>query len=410
MVRRIEEAVEGEDAVKVAMRTRMKDYGSILQELQRSTPAMFEHEIERLQGLLKEVEDLHAKHTAGPEDGRPTKVAKKINRGIMHESIEETLDAIDREVVRQFTAIAAKSSINSEAVKALSASLRPPALPEMAAVPAGALNLPQSFVERSGFHGAVDDVINPAEALAPFSVVGMGGGGKSVMASAMVRDSRVRQHFRGGMFWVRAGRGADKGLLPLLQGLAREMGATATDAPHVVPHSLNSLEQVKQHLAVVATSTGSSPRLVVLDDVWERDVVDVFLPLKVKVVVTTRDRSVVGVPGRRLDLGDMSENEALELLLKASSTVGQPGDVIRARMTKVIIGQCVLDACIFWSMCCSGSRNRPIWCDELTRRLVDMGYAESGSFATKIPLVYMHIITFAGPWENSSRFSRAGFS
>ncbi|CAN0573228.1 unnamed protein product, partial [Ectocarpus sp. 12 AP-2014] len=131
------------------------------------------------------------------------------------------------------------------------------------------------------------------------------------------------------------GRGAKKRLLPLLQGLVREMGAAPTDTPHGVPHVLNSLEQVKQHLGAVA-STGNSPRLVVLDDVWGREVVDAILPLGFKVLVTTRDRSVVGVPTRCFELGDMTEEEALELLLKTSRTVGQPGDAVRTQMTKVV--------------------------------------------------------------------------
>ncbi|CAM9616744.1 unnamed protein product, partial [Hapterophycus canaliculatus] len=120
----------------------------------------------------------------------------------------------------------------------------------------------------------------------------MGGGGKSVLASAVVRKSSVREHFRGGIFWMRVGRGAKNSLLALLEGLAREMGAAPTDAPHGVPHVLDSLEKVKQHLGTVASS-GNSPRLLVLDDVWEREVVDPLLPLGLKVLVTTRDRSVV---------------------------------------------------------------------------------------------------------------------
>ncbi|CAN0575682.1 unnamed protein product [Ectocarpus sp. 12 AP-2014] len=112
------------------------------------------------------------------------------------------------------------------------------------------------------------------------------------------------------------------------------MGAAPTDTPHGVPYVLDSLEQVKQHLGTVA-STGNSPRLVVLDDVWEREVVDAILPL-FKVLVTTRDRSVVGVPTGCLKLGDMTEEEALELLLKTSRTVGQPGDAVRMQMTKVV--------------------------------------------------------------------------
>lgn len=146
----------------------------------------------------------------------------------MHESIGEGLDAIDREVVRQFTAIAVKSSISAEAPPTALVKVQSPASPDMVAVPAGALALPRSYVERSGFQGAVDDLINPEEAFAPFSVVGMGGEGKSVLASAIVRDSRVRQHFRGGAFWVRVGSGANKSLLPILQGLGGEMGTTRT--------------------------------------------------------------------------------------------------------------------------------------------------------------------------------------
>ncbi|CAN0369609.1 unnamed protein product, partial [Ectocarpus sp. 13 AM-2016] len=143
----------------------------------------------------------------------------------------------------------------------------------------------------------------------------MGGGGKTVLASAVVRKSSVREHFRGGIFWLRVGRGAKKSLLPLLQGLARDMGAAPTDTSHRVPHVLDSLAQVQRHLGAVA-STGTSPRLVVLDDVWEREVVDTLLPLGFKVLVTTRHRSVVDVPARCLELGDMTEKEALELLLK----------------------------------------------------------------------------------------------
>ncbi|CAN0249525.1 unnamed protein product, partial [Ectocarpus sp. 13 AM-2016] len=151
----------------------------------------------------------------------------------------------------------------------------------------------------------------------------------------VVRKSSVKEHFRGGIFWLRVGRGAKSSLLALLQGLAREVGAAPTDAPHGVPHVLDSLEQVQQHLAAVA-STGTSRRLVVLDDVWEREVVDAFAPLGFKVLLTTRDRSVVGVPAGRLELGDMTEEKAVELLRKTSRTVGQPGDDVRMKMTKVV--------------------------------------------------------------------------
>lgn len=94
-------------------------------------------------------EDLQAKHAAYPGDSRPAKIAKIINRGTQHESIGEALDAIDGGVVRQFTAIP-----------------------------------PSHRLTR----------------------------GKSVLASAVVRRSGVREHFRGGIFWVRVGKGAKNSL------------------------------------------------------------------------------------------------------------------------------------------------------------------------------------------------------
>ena len=337
VVGRIEAAIEGVGGIKTTMRTRMKDYRSVLQELEHSTSALYKHELGRLQGLFADLEGLHAKHTAGPQDGRPAKMAKLVGRGTQHESIGAALDAIDRDVVREFTAIAAKSSINNaEGVKTLLATLRPPPLPDMAAVPPAALALPRGYVERAAVQQAADNLIDPEKQLAPYTVAGMGGGGKTVLASAVVRMSSVLEHFRGGIFWVRVGRGAKNGLLPILQGLAREIGAGATDAPHGVPRVFASLEQVKQHLSDVA-STGTSPRLVVLDDVWEREVVDALLSLGLKVLVTTRDRSVVGVPGGLLELGDMTEEEALELLWKTSMTVGRPGSDVRTHMTKVMM-------------------------------------------------------------------------
>eukprot|EP00903_Cladosiphon_okamuranus_P022363 g20568.t1 len=332
---RIEAAIEGAHAIKMTMRSRMRDYRSVLEALQGSAPAAFKHELQRLQDLFTEMEDLHANHTADPEDGRLAKMAKTINRSTQHKSIGEVLDAIDRDVVRQFTAISAKSSINAEGVKTALEKLRPPPLQDMAAVPAGALELPPSYVERSAAQQVADGITKSEEPRTPYTVVGMGGGGKSVLASAVVRKSNVREHFRGGIFWLRVGRGAKNRLLTLLQGLAREMGAAPTDAPHGVPHVFDSLEKVQQHLGTVA-STGNSRRLVVLDDVWEREVVDALLPLGVKVLVTTRDRSVVGVPTGCLELGDMTEEEALELLLKTSGTVGRPGDSVPMVMTKVV--------------------------------------------------------------------------
>ena len=331
IIGRAREAVESAQNFPSTIEGWLADGKSVLEQLQRDPRHVarigIKRELDQLNSLAGRIEILVQNHTAAPGDSCRMRMFKAITRCFSHEKLEKELQEIDKDIGRVLQAISAKGTTGT---------LLPPPLPDMAAVPAGALPEPRNYVERPGVQNAVDDLIKPEEPCAPYTIVGMGGGGKTVLASAVVREQSVRKHFRGGIFWMEVGRSVrDNKLLSLLKGLAREMGVAPTDAPHGVLHVFDSLEQVKQHLTTVA-STGTSPRLVVLDDVWEREVVDTLLPLGLKLLVTARDRSVVGVPGECLELGDMTEDEALELLLKTSMTVGQPGDDVLTQMTKVI--------------------------------------------------------------------------
>lgn len=324
------EAVEGGRTFPSTLEDRLANGESVLEQLQRDPRHVARigigRELDQLNGLADRIENLAQEHTTSPADSCCERVCKSISRCSLHKELAGELKEIDEEMGRALGAIAAKGATGQ---------LLPPPLPDMAAVPAGALTLPRSYVERSGVQEIVDDLNDPDKARAPYTVVGMGGSGKTVLASAVVREPRVREYFRGGIFWMRVGKGAKDSLLPLLQGLAREMGAGPTDTLHGVPDTFDSLEHVKQHLTAVA-STGTSPRLVVLDDVWEREIVDALLPSGLKMLVTTRDRSVVAVGGGRLNLGDMTQDESMKLLLRTSMAVGEPGNDVRAQMTKVI--------------------------------------------------------------------------
>lgn len=202
--------------------------------------------------------------------------------------------------------------------------LLPLMLEPMAAVPTGALSLRDNHVERTFM---VEEVVRALTASGagspPHMLLGMGGGGKTVLASSVVRHEDVRKHFRLGIFWIRVGQGGKDQLHALFQGLAREVRAR-TDTPHGIPSGgSNTLDAAVQELRAVAMS--SLPRLVVLDDVWEHEVVDTILPTGLVLLVTTRDESVVAVPwATRTDVGDMTENEALMLLWRSSGCVGSP--------------------------------------------------------------------------------------
>ncbi|CAN0194959.1 unnamed protein product, partial [Ectocarpus fasciculatus] len=62
--------------------------------------------------------------------------------------------------------------INTEAVENALEKLRPPSLPDMAAVPAGALDLPQSYVERAAVQEVADGLTSPEESRLQAELVG----------------------------------------------------------------------------------------------------------------------------------------------------------------------------------------------------------------------------------------------
>lgn len=186
--------------------------------------------------------------------------------------------------------------------------LRPPTLPDLAAVPRGAISLTDAHISRASLLGsAVSYLTNKALGDAPCLLAGMAGGGKSVLASAVVRDDKVRGHFRAGMFWWRVGRDAKGQLHEWLEGLALRVAS----ASGTTPPRLDSLEDVTRYLKAACAD---APRLVVLDDVWEREIVDALKLTGLHLLVTTRDRSVVSMPGECVEVGDMEEDEALQML------------------------------------------------------------------------------------------------
>ncbi|CAN0491664.1 unnamed protein product, partial [Ectocarpus sp. 12 AP-2014] len=187
--------------------------------------------------------------------------------------------------------------------------LRPATLPAMASVPAGPISLTDGHISRPSLLGrAIGYLTNTAVGDAPCVLTGMAGAGKSVLASAVVRDEKVREHFHAGMYWVRA-RDAKDQLHACLERLALRVASTSGTAAS----GLGSVEDATHYLKGVCADS-VSPRLVVLDDVWEREVVETLKLTGLQLLVTTRIRSVASMPGECVEVGGMEENEALEVL------------------------------------------------------------------------------------------------
>lgn len=192
----------------------------------------------------------------------------------------------------------------------------PPA-PEKARVPTSAPPPPKSYVKRTSLLDKVVAVATAADGLdAPHVLFGMGGSGKTALASALVSDDRVLKHFRRGVFWISVG--PTYNTKDILERLAARM-----IVDHAGPVELDSEDAGIQRLTAWARKD-PLPRLVVLDDVWESDVVDALQHTGLKLLVTTRVRDVVAAEGGHTDIGDMTKPEARDLLRKQSGAVNIP--------------------------------------------------------------------------------------
>ncbi|CAM9478134.1 unnamed protein product, partial [Sphacelaria rigidula] len=94
----------------------------------------------------------------------------------------------------------------------------------LANIPTEARSSPSGYVERSDLVSEVVSSLTAANASsAPYVLFGMGGAGKTVLASSVVRNRDAREHFRGGIFWLSVGRAGENQRLALLEGLAAKM-------------------------------------------------------------------------------------------------------------------------------------------------------------------------------------------
>jgi len=144
-------------------------------------------------------------------------------------------------------------------------------------------------------------------AAARVGVEGMGGIGKSVLASALARDLEVRRAFPDGVFWVGVGQQPD--LVELQRRIAKEVGDDGLFA---------NWSEGKQKLRDLLADRAA---LLILDDVWrsaDADAFDVLGP-RCKLLLTTRDAGLVTArAGTHYQVQLPTETEALALLASAA--------------------------------------------------------------------------------------------
>ena len=169
-------------------------------------------------------------------------------------------------------------------------------------VPAEAPALPPHYVERTDIlektvgilTSKVQSNVEPIETLSMF-LFGVNGVGKTGLASAIIRSPEIQRRFFKGIHWVTVGRGGGtcngSRLHRLLRGLVAEV--TPKNDQAASPRSV-TVEESIQRLALINSSFDDcNKRLVVLDDVWEIDIILALHRAKFVLLVTSSEMNAV---------------------------------------------------------------------------------------------------------------------
>jgi hypothetical protein len=171
--------------------------------------------------------------------------------------------------------------------------------------PLPGVRLPENFVERPEALNAVKALLleKSEKPLVVSAISGLGGLGKSVLATALVLDPEVQSRFEDGILWVTLGQNPD--LQSLLGDWIRTLDKSRES------YSATTLEAASRYLQTLLIERRM---LLVVDDVWIGAHVEHFRVggAACRMLVTTREAQIEGAEVHALDL--MSETEAIELV------------------------------------------------------------------------------------------------
>ncbi|XP_024522186.1 disease resistance protein RPS5-like isoform X2 [Selaginella moellendorffii] len=194
-----------------------------------------------------------------------------------------------------------------------------------------------------GRHGEqLDEVVNALlDPQAPgkwFGLLGMGGCGKTTLASFVHNDQRVRQHFHDNIVWITVKRDASEDDLRALLLDALEWGGMKERAQNA-----GTLEHV-QHLA--QNVARGICVLLILDDVWEMSQAKgldfIAGPSSYsRVLVTTRKKGILSMLGAKaLPVHELSEDESKMMFWKFAFYDSLPSDPDIVKVAERIASKC----------------------------------------------------------------------
>ena len=172
-------------------------------------------------------------------------------------------------------------------------------------VPMPRVRLPDNFVARPDAMATVKKMLlaETEQTLVVSAISGLGGLGKSVLATALVLDEEVQERFEDGILWVTLGQKPD--LMNQVGDWIRRLDKSQDS------YSVTTLEAAQSYLHNLLLE---QRMLLVVDDVWNAANAEWFRVggAGCRVLVTTREAQLQGAEYFSLDL--MTEEEAVELV------------------------------------------------------------------------------------------------
>lgn len=195
------------------------------------------------------------------------------------------------------------------------------------------IRLPENFIPRDEIIDRIADLLltshTPPPGQSSKSIVlhGMGGLGKSVLVRALCDDIRIQDRFADGILWVTLGQ------QPNIRAKLVEWIVSLGSG---ISSSENSDDLLIEKLVTLLENRSC---LLVIDDVWESEVLSKFLVggKKCKHIITTR-KSIIArkINASSIKMPGFSENEALNLL---TQWAGSTGNDISIQMKRQIVNK-----------------------------------------------------------------------
>lgn len=218
-------------------------------------------------------------------------------------------------------------------------------------------NLPHKYLIREAALAQLRDLVfteGADSSIAVTALAGMGGVGKTVLATALCRDPVVQRAFPDGIAWITIGREWDGDFVTRMREMARALGddLSGYDNPLACENRYR-------------TTLRENAALVVVDDIWN---LEHLKPLLVdaprsRFLFTTRDAAIAkAVTDRKFSANVLNENEALSLLARWA---GKTEKTLPSEAKRIIQECGHLAAAVAQIGASLGDLSPTEWCDTL---------------------------------------------